>query len=107
MLRISLTRSLEDECSDEAEECEDLDECQTEEHQGLQTTAKFRLAGGALDRLTDQDAQTDARTNGCKTVADAFRLPATSARVTISIVISFLVIAFQQQLFAGGQSISG
>lgn len=70
MLRISLTRSLEDECSDEAEECEDLDECQTEEHQGLQTTAKFRLAGGALDRLTDQDAQTDARTNGCKTVAD-------------------------------------
>lgn len=90
---VTLNQVLLDEGEHEAEQCQHLDECQTQEHEGLQTAAELRLASGAFDGLADQDAQTDARADGGEAVANAFRLPATSARVTISMIVSFLVIA--------------
>ena len=90
---VTLNQVLLDEGEHEAEQCQHLDECQTQEHEGLQTAAELRLASGAFDGLADQDAQTDARADGGEAVATTFRLPATSARVTISMIVSFLVIA--------------
>ena len=90
---VTLNQVLLDEGEHEAEQCQHLDECQTQEHEGLQTAAELRLASGAFDGLADQDAQTDARADGGEAVANDVRLPATSARVTISMIVSFLVIA--------------
>lgn len=91
---VTLNQVLLDEGEHEAEQCQHLDECQTQEHEGLQTAAELRLASGAFDGLADQDAQTDARADGRRGRSQRRSgLPATSARVTISMIVSFLVIA--------------
>ena len=67
---VTLNQVLLDEGEHEAEQCQHLDECQTQEHEGLQTAAELRLASGAFDGLADQDAQTDARADGGEAVAN-------------------------------------
>ena len=51
---VTLNQVLLDEGEHEAEQCQHLDECQTQEHEGLQTAAELRLASGAFDGLADQ-----------------------------------------------------
>src|ERR1700731_946263 len=60
----------EDEAGDEADQRERLGERDTEEHVGADRALPLRLTSDALDRLTDDDADADARADGCQTVAD-------------------------------------
>ena len=55
---------------DEAEQAEDLDEAETDEHGRAQLARHLGLARHALDRLAEQDAQTDAGADGGEAVAD-------------------------------------
>src|SRR5690554_4661532 len=60
----------EEEACDEAKECEHLNECHTDEHGGAELAGNLRLTRHALDRLTDQDSQTNTGAERGEAVTD-------------------------------------
>src|SRR5699024_8975514 len=62
--------SREQEPGDDPDQGQRLDQRDTDEHIGPQYAGGLGLTCHALERLADQDAQTDARSDGGQAIAD-------------------------------------